>query len=308
MSKTTVYVGGIDASISSELLHAAFLPFGDIVRVDMPQQQQLRSAQSSAKGFAFIEFEHADDAASAIDNMHQSEVGGRLLKVNYARAGTGSGMQSVDGSMRPLWEQESYIQEHIVASGSTAGASASVDVPVAAKDLVDEGSRKKGNDLPRVYLDISLDGAGIGRVIIELRSDVVPKTAENFRQLCTHQRGFGYKQSPVHRIVPEFMLQAGDFTKGNGTGGKSIYGDKFADENFELKHEAAGCLSMANSGPHSNGSQFFITTTRTEWLDGKHVVFGRVISGMDVVRRVEAVGSASGKPSRKVMISASGQL
>ena len=162
--------------------------------------------------------------------------------------------------------------------------------------------------LPRVFFDITVDGNAAGRIIMELNSDVVPKTAENFRALCTHEKGFGYKGSRFHRVIPRFMLQGGDFTNHNGTGGKSIYGTKFADENFTLKHTEAGQLSMANAGPNTNGSQFFITTVRTAWLDGKHTVFGKVVEGMDVVKAVEALGSDSGKPSKAVVIADCGQL
>ncbi|ANB13818.1 peptidylprolyl isomerase CPR1 [Sugiyamaella lignohabitans] len=139
-------------------------------------------------------------------------------------------------------------------------------------------------------------------------AQIVPKTAKNFRELATGSEGFGYAKSGFHRVIPEFMLQGGDFTNHNGTGGKSIYGAKFADENFQAKHTRPGLLSMANAGPNTNGSQFFITTVPCPWLDGKHVVFGEVVEGYDVVKKIETFGSSSGATRAKLVIDASGTV
>jgi len=168
---------------------------------------------------------------------------------------------------------------------------------------------------PRVFFEVSIANASVGRIVMELYSDIVPRTAENFRCLCTGERGMGVKGKPLHfkgsvfhRIIPNFMIQGGDFTKGNGTGGESIYGEKFRDENFQKKHTGPGMLSMANSGPNTNGSQFFITTVKTDWLDNKHVVFGKVIEGLDIVRQLEAQGTDGGKTKKRCTIVDCGQL
>ncbi|KAF8640476.1 hypothetical protein AX17_000139 [Amanita inopinata Kibby_2008] len=157
-----------------------------------------------------------------------------------------------------------------------------------------------------VYFDITINGEEAGRIVFRLFDDVTPWTARNFRILATGEYGYGYQGSSFHRIIPGFMAQGGDFTEKNGTGRQSIYGDTFRDENFNRKHDRPGLLSMANVGPNTNGSQFFITAAATSWLDGTHVVFGEVISGMDVVKKIYSHGSVSGRPRAKVQIAKCG--
>merc|ERR1711935_745925 len=163
------------------------------------------------------------------------------------------------------------------------------------------------------WFDIEIDHDHIGRIEIALFGETVPKTVKNFAALCRGHEDddgetFGYAGSKLHRVIKDFMIQGGDFTRGDGTGGKSIYGAKFQDENFKLKHEEPGYVSMANAGPNTNGSQFFITTVKTAWLDGRHVVFGKVVEGEDILKKVESQGSNSGTPKTKVSIADSGVL
>ncbi|XP_014298966.1 peptidyl-prolyl cis-trans isomerase E isoform X1 [Microplitis demolitor] len=287
-TKRTVYVGGLAEEVDEKILNAAFIPFGEIIDIQIPLDYE----SEKHRGFAFIEFELAEDALAAIDNMNDSELFGRTIRVNIAKP-----QRIKEGSSKPVWADDAWLQEH-------AGETLNKD-DVTSKILTTTIKEKRN---PQVYFDISVGKHELGRIIMMLRADIVPKTAENFRCLCTHEKGYGYQGSLFHRIIPDFMCQGGDFTNHNGTGGKSIYGNKFDDENFELKHTGPGILSMANSGPNTNGSQFFLCLAKTDWLDNKHVVFGHVLSGLDVLKKIEKFGSKAGTTSQKVVITTCGEL
>ncbi|KAF3495558.1 hypothetical protein DY000_02056335 [Brassica cretica] len=179
--------------------------------------------------------------------------------------------------------------------------------PMVNEKVADQVGEDLEGVTHKVYFDIQINGSPAGRILIGLFGKIVPKTAGE-KGVGNMGKPLYFKGSTFHRIIPSFMIQGGDFTRGDGRGGESIYGDKFADENFKLKHTGPGVLSMANSGPDSNGSQFFITTVTTNWLDGHHVVFGKVLSGMEVVRKIEAQGQSSGEPKGKVIILDSGEV
>jgi peptidyl-prolyl isomerase E (cyclophilin E) len=306
-NKRVLYVGGLAEEVDDKIVKAAFLPFGDVVDVNLP----IDFATQKHRGFAFVEFESAEDAVDAQDNMNDAEIYGRTIRVNIAKP-----IKMKESSARAVWAEDSWLQKHAGGEGHKEGEEHAADSPDEGEEGTETAEAtepaakkpKKSDENPQVYFDIRIDGQFSGRIRMLLRKDIVPKTAENFRALCTHEKGYGFKNSVFHRVIPGFMLQGGDFTNHNGTGGKSIYGKKFDDENFTLRHTGAGLLSMANSGPNSNGSQFFITTGKCDWLDDKHVVFGQVLQGMDVVKKVEECGSKSGKTSKKVTIASCGEL
>lgn len=221
--KKLVYCGGIGPEISNEIIYAAFIPFGEIVEIQIPPDYK---SGAPNRGFAFIEFEDKDDAAEAIDNMHLSEILGKVVKVALARP---TRLQDTY-STRAIWNDDDFLKQQTDAK----------------PEIADEPDAKRAKTEPNrgnVFLDINIGGSVAGRIVCKLYYDIVPKTAENFRQLCTHEKGFGFKKSPFHRVIPQFMAQGGkcsfnqgDITRGDGTGGKSIYNGKFHDENFIVKH------------------------------------------------------------------------
>jgi len=297
-NKRTIYVGGLSPEVDEKLLTAAFITFGEIVGVTIPVNYE----SGKPRGFGFVEFVLGEDAAAAIDNMHQSELFGKTLTVTAAKPPKAS-----ESSGKPVWADEEWLKKY--GSGTAAkDDDENMDTSEASDAITVKPSGGLSQKLPKVFFGIKIGTRYVGRIVFTLRSDIVPKTAENFRALCTMEKGYGYQGSRFHRIIPKFMIQGGDFTKGDGTGGKSIYGNKFDDENFTLKHTMPGLLSMANCGPNTNGSQFFITTEITSWLDNKHVVFGHVVEGMNIVRQVEEKGTSSGKPTAQVTISESGEI
>ncbi|KAM3830247.1 peptidyl-prolyl cis-trans isomerase E isoform 2-T2 [Vipera latastei] len=241
-SKRVLYVGGLAEEVDERVLHAAFIPFGDLTDIQIPLDYETEKH----RGFAFIEFELAEDAAAAIDNMNESELFGRTIRVNLAKP-----MRIKEGSSRPVWSDDDWLKKF---SGKTLQENLEEEGAVAAQSEVQEGEPpvKKSRTNPQVYMEIKIGNKPAGRLHILLRSDIVPMTTENFRCLCTHEKGFGFKGSSFHRIIPQFMCQAGDFTNHNGSGGKSIYGKKFDDENFILKH-----TGPVPSSPASGRSWFY---------------------------------------------------
>nr|XP_053628418.1 peptidyl-prolyl cis-trans isomerase E-like [Cherax quadricarinatus] len=294
-NKRILYVGGLADEVTEDVLRSAFTPFGDVVDIQIPLDYETEKH----RGFAFIEFELPEDAIAAIDNMNESELFGRTIRVNLAKP-----QKAKEGSSRAVWADDEWLNKYAGATLEGEGGEGENEVSEGAKQPT-EGVKRASEETVSVN---SLVFYSCNKLIISLSTFCILYVFQNFRCLCTHEKGYGYQGSTFHRIIPGFMCQGGDFTNHNGTGGRSIYGAKFEDENFKLRHTGPGILSMANSGANSNGSQFFLTTERTEWLDNKHVVFGQVVTGLDVIRKMEKCGTKAGKPTEKVIISNCGEL
>ena len=239
---------------------------------------------------------------------HGLRVGSAMPLSRTVRRGAVDGSRCVPPVMETLAEKKARLQ---AKRDAAAAAAAEGDAAAAAGKAKKDEAQRAEEVTSTVFLDVSIDGEAAGRISFGLYGNVVPKTCTNFQSLCSgeNDKFLSYKGSKFHRIIPGFVCQGGDFTSGDGKGGESIYGPVFDDENFELSHIDPGLLSMANKGPNSNGSQFFITTKAADTLDGKHVVFGKVIDGMDVVSRMEAVGTKkSGAVRAAVEITDCGEL
>ena len=235
-----------------------------------------------------------------------------FCKVNSIKSALRGVANDAEGPRSPKEVASQTIRVRVSALAGAAALGLGLS-PMPAMAAADDADDADETITDKVYFDVKIGGKDAGRIIIGLFGKTVPRTVQNFKSIAEgFQKKDGnilsYANSPFHRIIPGFMIQGGDITRGDGRGGESIYGNRFGDENFKIAHSSPGYLSMANAGPNTNGSQFFITTVTTSWLDGKHVVFGKVLEGMDVVKAIEDQGSRSGQPASRVTISNSGTV